>query len=138
MLLNNEYKFLDLPKVLDDRGNLTFLQYPDQVPFVIKRIFWIYDVPSGEIRGSHAYKTQQEIIIALSGSFDIIMDNGKIKRKINLNRSFQAIHVGAMMWRRMENFSTNATALIISDSKFKKEDYIRDYNEYLSYLNIIV
>jgi len=119
------------PKIQDPRGNLTFLQHADQIPFEIKRVFWTYDVPGGEIRGGHAYKTQQEIIIALSGAFDIVVKdvNGKEER-YHLNRSYFGLYLPANTWRHMENFSTNAVGLHMSSSSFNTKDYIRDFNEY--------
>ncbi|MCD0471049.1 FdtA/QdtA family cupin domain-containing protein [Flavobacterium sp. JAS] len=122
-------KTIDFPKIQDPRGNLTFLQYPNQVPFTIKRTFWTYDVPGGEIRGGHAYFRQEEIIIALSGSFDVVITNedGTLE-KYSLNRSYYGIYLPAKTWRHMENFSTNALALHVSSESFFKEDYIRDFN----------
>ena len=128
-----EYEILEFPKIYDERGNLSFLQNLDQIPFILKRVFWIYDVPAGEIRGSHAYKNQQEIIIALSGSFDVVVDNSVEEKRFNLNRSHYGLHIKPGIWRRMENFSTNASALVLSDSGFKEEDYIRDYKEFLKW-----
>ncbi len=125
-------RIIDLPKIVDPRGNLTFLQYPQHIPFVIKRTFWIYDVPGGEIRGGHAYKTQQEIIIALSGSFDVVVNDGNNINKFHLNRSYHGLYIPSMVWRHMENFSTNSLSLHISDEKFNNEDYIRSYEEFIS------
>ena len=122
---------IDFPKIPDTRGNLTFLQYPDQLPFEIKRVFWTYDVPGGEIRGGHAYKTQDEVIIALSGSFDVIITHKTGKKDIiSLNRSYYGLYLPAMTWRHMENFSTNALGLHLSDSKYDAADYIRDWGQY--------
>lgn len=123
---------LHFPKILDPRGNLTFLQHPDQIPFEIKRVFWTYDVPGGEIRGGHAYKTQDEVIIALSGSFDVVIThkNGEMET-ISLNRSYYGLYVPAMTWRHMENFSTNALALHLSGSEYKAEDYIRHWERFV-------
>lgn len=121
-------KILDFPKILDPRGNLTFLQNPDQVPFDIKRVFWTYDVPGGVIRGGHAYYKQEEVIIALSGSFDVILiDKDGEQTKYSLNRSYYGLHIPAMTWRSMENFSTNALGLHLSSSVFDEQDYIRDF-----------
>jgi hypothetical protein len=123
-----ELKLIDLPKISDPRGNLTFLQHPHQIPFEIKRVFWTYNVPSGEIRGGHAYKTQQEVIIALSGSFDVVITNpnGQIER-ISMNRSFYGIYLPILTWRCLDNFSTNAISLHISSCEFEESDYIRDF-----------
>ena len=124
-------QIIDLPKITDPRGNLTFLQYPNQIPFKIERTFWTYDVPGGEIRGGHAYKTQEEIIIALSGSFDIYtIDNSGKKKVFSLNRSYYGLYIPAGTWRHIENFSTNALALHLSSTKYSEEDYIRDFIEF--------
>jgi hypothetical protein len=126
------YKIFEFPKIIDPRGNLTFFQNPDQIPFEIQRVFWTYDVPGGEIRGGHAYKTQQEVIIALSGSFDVIITNkdGSVN-KFQLNRSYYGIYIPPLVWRHMENFSTNAVGLHVSSSLFDAAEYIRDMNEYI-------
>lgn len=124
-------KLINLPKILDDRGNLSFLQYSDQLPFVIKRVFWTYDVPGGETRGGHAYKEQHELIIALSGSFDIIVKNHKgEEEKFSLNRSYYGLYLPPMVWRHMENFSTNALSLHLSSSEYYEKDYIREYKNF--------
>lgn len=121
-------RIIELPRILDPRGNLTFLQHSSQIPFEIKRTFWTYDVPGGEVRGGHAYYKQQELIIALSGSFDVILTNvdGTIK-KYSLNRSYYGIYLPALTWRHIENFSTNALSLHISSELFSQEDYLRDF-----------
>jgi dTDP-4-dehydrorhamnose 3,5-epimerase-like enzyme len=122
-------RIIDLPKILDKRGNLSFLQNNDQIPFEIKRVFWIYDVPGGEIRGGHAYKTQKEIIIALSGSFDVVVDDGQTVQRFHLNRSYVGLYIPPRVWRHIENFSTNSLSLHITDMLFDKADYIWDKNE---------
>lgn len=127
----NSPKIIDLPKILDKRGNLSFLQYPNQLPFLIERTYWLYDVPGGEIRGSHAFKEQQEFIIALSGSFDIVLNDGKIETKYSLNRSYYGLYIPKMYWRRLENFSTNSLALIVSDKNFSENDYVRNFDEFI-------
>lgn len=121
-------KIIQFPKITDPRGNLTFLQHPNQLPFKIERVFWIYDVPGGEERGGHAYKNQEEIIIALSGSFDVVvtkMDGSE--EKFSLNRSYYGLYLPALTWRHMENFSTNSLGLHIVNRKFNTEDYVRDF-----------
>ncbi len=120
---------VQFPKIEDLRGNLTFLQYPQQIPFEIKRVFWTYNVPSGETRGGHAYKTQQEVIIALSGSFDVVIQgmDGKNER-ISMNRSFYGLFLPPMTWRYLDNFSSNAISLHISSNEYGEADYIRDIN----------
>ena len=122
----DQVELINLPKILDDRGNLSFFENNNQVPFAIERIYWIYDVPGGEIRGGHAYKTLQELIIALSGSFDVVLFDGKEEKKFTLNRSYNALYVPKMIWRHLENFSTNSVALIAADQPYSASEYIRD------------
>jgi len=124
-------RIISLPKFEDPRGNLTFLEEENHVPFKIERVYWIYDVPGGQVRGGHAFREQQEVIIALSGSFDIIVDDGKTKQIFSLNRSYYGLYVPAGLWRQMQNFSTNSLALILSSTPFNKNDYIRDYREFI-------
>jgi len=126
---------IQLPKIFDQRGNLTFIDGFKHIPFEIQRAFWIYDVPGGETRGGHAYKTSEEFIIALSGSFDVILDDGKEKTTYSLNRSYYGLYVPAGTWRHMENFSTNALALVLSSTQFSESDYIRDYTDFLNHRN---
>ncbi len=122
------FRIINFPKIMDPRGNLTFLQNPNQIPFKIKRVFWTYDVPGGEKRGGHAYKNQEEVIIALSGSFDIVITHSNgLEEKINLNRSYFGLYVPANTWRHMENFSTNALSLHICNSEYDESDYIRNF-----------
>ncbi|MCP1298569.1 FdtA/QdtA family cupin domain-containing protein [Chryseobacterium sp. ES2] len=123
-------KIIELPKIYDKRGNLSFFEYPNQLPFEIQRTYWVYDVPGGEVRGSHAFKEQQEFIIALSGSFDVVLHNGKEEQRFSLNRSYYGLYIPKMFWRRLENFSTNSLALIVSDRKYDENDYIRDFEEF--------
>lgn len=120
-----------LPKFLDERGNLSVIEEMKDVPFKIERTYWIYDVPGGEARGGHAYRENQEFILALSGSFDVILDDGKEKRTFHLNRSYYGLFVPEGIWREMDNFSTNSLALVLSSTKYDVKDYIRDYDEYL-------
>jgi len=124
-------KIIDLPKILDERGNLSFLEENKHIPFEIKRTYWIYDVPGGEIRGGHAYKTNQEFIVAISGSFDVILNDGKDKKTFSLNRSYYGLYVPNGLWRHMDNFSTNSLALIIASEDYSADDYIRDYDQFL-------
>lgn len=127
-----EIKQLDFPKISDPRGNLTFIQCPEQIPFDIQRVFWTYNVPGGEIRGGHAYKTQQEVIIAVSGSFDVIAINckGQLQR-IHLNRGYEGLHLPPNTWRHLENFSTNSVSLHLSNSVYDASDYIHNYDDFL-------
>ncbi len=125
-----ETKIIELPKILDKRGNLSFFENNSQLPFEIKRAYWIYDVPGGQVRGSHAFKESQEVIIALSGSFDVLLHDGKQEQKFSLNRSYYGLYVPQMLWRTLENFSTNAVALIVSSIPYNEGDYIRDFIEF--------
>ena len=124
-------QIINLPKIVDRRGNLSIIEEMKDIPFEIKRTFWIYDVPGGEIRGGHAYRITQEFIVALSGSFDVVIDDGKVKQTFSLNRSYYGLYVPTMMWRQMQNFSTNSLALIVTNTEFNRNDYIYDYNEFL-------
>ncbi len=126
----NLSRLIDLPKILDDRGNLSFIEELRHIPFKIERSYWIYDVPGGEKRGGHAYKDNQEFIVALSGSFDVIIDDGKNRNVFSLNRSYYGLYVPKGVWRQMENFSTNSLALILASTKYNSDDYIFDYEEF--------
>ena len=121
-------KILGLPKIEDPRGNLSIIEQLKHIPFEIKRTYWIYDVPGGEARGGHAYKTNEEFIVALSGSFDVILDDGEEKKIFSLNRSYYGLYVPQGLWRQMENFSTNSLALILASTPYIPDDYIYDYN----------
>lgn len=129
----DQIKIIDLPKIHDLRGNLTYIEQLKHIPFEIKRVYWIYDVPGGQTRGGHAFKVQQEFVAALSGSFDMIVNDGKNEKHIHLNRSYFGIYIPAGLWRHMENFSTNSVAVVLSSTGFKEDDYIRDFDEYLEY-----
>lgn len=122
-----EAQIVQLPKVLDVRGNLSFLEENNQVPFVIKRVYWIYDVPGGVRRGAHGYRENQELVVALSGSFDVVIDDGKSQKSFHLNRSYYGLYIPKNTWREMVNFSTNSLALVLSSTEYDKEDYIFDY-----------
>jgi hypothetical protein len=127
----NEVRIIELPKFLDARGNLSFAEQNKHIPFEIKRTYWIYDVPGGEERGGHAFKNNQEVIIALSGAFNVIVDDGINKKIFTLNRSYYGLYVPQGLWREMNNFSTNSFALEFGSCHYDKEDYIRDYDEFL-------
>jgi dTDP-4-dehydrorhamnose 3,5-epimerase-like enzyme len=122
-----DVQVIQLPKIPDERGNLSFFENEKQVPFTIARTYWIYDVPGGQTRGGHAYKTLQEFIVALSGSFDVVLNDGYEEQKFTLNRSNTGLFVPRMIWRHMENFATNSLALIAADDFYKETDYIRDF-----------
>lgn len=121
---------IELPKFLDKRGNLSFIEEFNQIPFSIARSYWIYDVPGGEIRGGHAYRENEEFIVALSGSFDILIDNGEGVQRFHLNRSYYGLYIPKGLWRSMENFSTNSLALVLASTPYTPEDYIYDYTEF--------
>lgn len=123
-------EIINLPKNGDRRGNLSVIEENNHIPFKIERVFWIYDVPGGESRGGHAYRETEEFIVALSGSFDVVIDDGTEKRTFQLNRSYYGLYVPKMMWREMVNFSTNALALVLSSTKYDSDDYIRDYGQF--------
>ena len=126
-----EPKIIQLPKFLDERGNLSFVEQENHIPFVIKRTYWIYDVPGGENRGGHAYRKNEEFIVSLSGAFDVILTDGKKNLSFQLNRSYYGLYVPKGWWREMRNFSTNSFCLILSSTKYDPNDYVRDYDEFL-------
>ncbi|MDE6859058.1 MAG: FdtA/QdtA family cupin domain-containing protein [Duncaniella sp.] len=123
-------QIIDLPKFLDKRGNLSFIEEFKHIPFKIARAYWIYDVPGGENRGGHAYRENEEFIVALSGSFDVILDDGVDKKTYSLNRSYYGLYVPKGIWREMNNFSTNSLAVILASAPYNQDDYIRDYKEF--------
>jgi dTDP-4-dehydrorhamnose 3,5-epimerase-like enzyme len=126
----SEVKIIDLPKILDERGNLSFLEEEKHIPFKIARTYWIYDVPGGEQRGGHSYKENQEVISALSGSFDVVLDDGFSKKTFSLNRSYYGLYIPNGVWRHIDNFSTNSLAFIAASTQYNEEDYERDYNKF--------
>lgn len=124
----SQAKIINLPKILDARGNLSVIEEKKQIPFEIERTYWIYDVPGGEVRGGHAYRKNEEFIVALSGSFDVILDDGSDRKVFSLNRSYYGLYVPNGIWRQMVNFSTNSVAMILSSTKFDLSDYIYNYS----------
>jgi dTDP-4-dehydrorhamnose 3,5-epimerase-like enzyme len=130
----NKPQLLHLPKFLDDRGNLSFIEEGKQIPFIIERTYWIHDVPGGEVRGGHAFKKQKEFIVALSGSFDVVWHDGITENRVHLNRSYYGFFIPPMIWRHLENFSTNAVALVLSSTLYDQDDYIRDFNQFLNFV----
>ena len=126
-------KIINLPKIEDPRGNLSYIQEQDHVPFDIKRTYWIYDVPGGQIRGGHAFKEQMEFIVAISGSFDVVVDDGNKQKIFSLNRSYYGLFIPQGLWRQLQNFSTNSLGMILSSTKFSDMDYIREYNDFLTF-----
>ena len=127
-------KIIELPKIIDRRGNLSFFESSNHVPFEIKRTYWIYDVPGGETRGGHAYKELQEIVIALSGSFDVHVESNNGVEVFSLNRSYNALYLPPGTWRSLQNFSTNAVCLVAASAAYDENDYIRDYQQFKSFI----
>lgn len=127
---NSKPQIIQLPKFLDPRGNLSFIESQKNIPFRIKRTYWIYDVPGGEKRGGHAYQNLQEFIVALSGSFDVVLNDGENEYKFHLNRSYYGLYVPKMYWRSMENFSTNSLAIVLADNNYDEADYLRDFEKF--------
>ena len=126
----DDVRIIELPKFLDARGNLSFAEQNNHIPFEIKRTYWIYDVPGGENRGGHAFKQNEEFIVALSGAFEVIVDDGNQKKRFTLNRSYYGLYVPAGLWREMENFSTNSLALEFGSIHYDEKDYVRSYDEF--------
>lgn len=123
-------EIINLPKITDARGNLSFIENGKHLPFNIARSYWIYDVPGGVIRGAHAYRENEEFIVAISGSFDVVLHDGVQERRFHLNRSYNGVYVPKMMWRSLDNFSTNSLGLILSSTRFDADDYIRDFDQF--------
>ena len=126
----SDIRIIDLPKISDPRGNLSFVEQENHIPFEIKRTYWIYDVPGGESRGGHAYRETDEFIIAISGSFDVVVDDGKDRKVFTLNRSYFGLYIPRGLWRTIENFSTNSLALEFASTSYDRSDYVEDYVEY--------
>ncbi len=127
---NNKPQILNLPKICDPRGNLSIVESNGNVPFEIARAYWIYDVPGGKRRDGHAFRTQQEFIVALSGSFDVVLDDGEAETRYHMARSYYGLYVPPMTWRKIDNFSTNSVVLVLTDQKYDQADYIEDYTEF--------
>lgn len=125
---------ITLPRFLDSRGNLSVIEQCKDIPFELKRVYWVYDVPGGEARGGHAFYKNRELIIALSGSFDVVLDDGDERSRYSLNRSYYGLYVPSGIWRSMENFSTNSLALIMASEEYNEGDYIYDYEDFLEYV----
>lgn len=125
-------QIIKLPKILDKRGNLSIIEEFKNIPFKIERTYWIYDVPGGESRGGHAYRENEEFIVALSGSFDVVLDDGSNRKVFSLNRSYYGLYVPKGLWREMNNFSTNSLALVLSSTSYNPQDYIYDYKEFVN------
>ena len=126
----SDVRLINLPKISDPRGNLSFVEQGNHIPFEIKRTYWIYDVPGGESRGGHAYRETDEFIIAISGSFDVVVDDGKDRKVFTLNRSYFGLYIPRGLWRTIENISTNSLALEFASTSYDRSDYVEDYVEY--------
>ena len=131
-----ECRIIDLPKISDPRGNLTFIEGGRHIPFEIRRVYYLYDVPGGAERGGHAHKNLHQLIIALSGSFDVILDDGKQKRRFHLNRSYNGIYVCPMIWRELDNFSSASVCMVLASNLYDEADYYRDYKEFVQVKNL--
>lgn len=125
-------KLIELPKILDQRGNLSFIEGGQHIPFDIKRVYYLYDVPGGSDRGSHAHKNLHQFIVAMSGSFDVVLDDGNQKRRFHLNRSYYGLYMCPMMWRDLDNFSSGAVCMVLASAHYDAADYIRDYSVFLT------
>ncbi len=123
-------KIIDLPKLLDERGNLSFIESSNHIPFNIRRTYWIYDVPGGQYRDGHAFRSQEEFIVALSGSFDIVINDGQKEQRFHMARSNYGLYIPAMTWRSIDNFSTNSVVLVLASTNFSEEEYIRDFEQF--------
>ncbi len=128
----NDCRIIELPKISDPRGNLTFIEGPGHVPFEIKRVYYLYDVPGGSDRGSHAHKSLHQFVVAMSGSFDIVLEDGERQRRFHLNRSYYGLYICPMMWRSMDNFSSGAVCMVLASTHYDESDYIRDHGEFLA------
>ena len=127
-----DWKIIQLPKISDPRGNLTFIEQNKHIPFKINRVYYLYDVPGGENRGGHAHKVLEQLIIAVAGSFDVVLDNGSTKELFSLNRSYYGLFVPKMTWREINNFSSGAVCLVLASTVYEEADYYRDYNSFIS------
>ena len=136
MITLNDCELIDLPKIQDPRGNLTFIEGGEHIPFEIKRVYYLYDVPGGAERGGHAHKAIHEFIVAMSGSFDVVLNDGREKKRFHLNRSYSGLHVYPMMWRELDNFSSGSVCMVLASIKYNEDDYIRNYPEYLAAMDL--
>ena len=127
----NDCRLVDLPKISDPRGNLSFIESGRHIPFDFKRVYYLYDVPGGSDRGAHAHKTLHQFVVAMSGSFDVVLDDGKKRRRFHLNRSYKGLYISPMMWRDLDNFSSGAVCMVLASAHYDEADYIRDYEKFL-------
>jgi hypothetical protein len=132
----NDCRFVELPKIDDSRGNLTFLEGGKHVPFDIKRVYYLYDVPGGSERGSHAHKALHQFVIAMSGSFDIVLDDGQRQRRFHLNRSYYGLYICPKMWRSLDNFSSGSVCMVLASLPYEESDYLRDYVEFQRFVGV--
>lgn len=132
-----EAKIIELPKIPDRRGNLTFVEQERHVPFEIRRVYWTYDVPAGEERGGHAHRRIDELLVAVSGSFTVTLDDGRSKTEVVLNRPYQGLHIPAGVWRTLENFASGSVCLVLASEEYDEAEYIRDYDEFLRFVKKI-
>jgi hypothetical protein len=130
-------KIINLPKIADPRGNLTFIEAGRHIPFEIKRVYYLYDVPGGGERGGHAHKELSQLIVAMSGSFDVVLDDGKEKQRFHLNRSYYGLYVCPMIWRELDNFSSGSVCMVLASNQYHESDYFRDYQEYLNAFRLL-
>jgi len=130
----NDCKIIDLPKIADPRGNLTFIEGGRHIPFQIQRVYYLYDTPGGAERGGHAHKGLHQLIVAMSGSYDVVLDDGKQKKRFHLNRSYYGLYVCPLIWRELDNFSSGAVCLVLASNLYDESDYYRDYQEFLNAL----
>ena len=127
-------KIIELPKIGDPRGNLTFIEGGGQIPFDIQRVYYLYDVPGGSARGGHAHKNLEQLIIAMSGSFDVVLDDGYEKKRFHLNRSYYGLYVNTMVWRELDNFSSGSVSMVLASNKYTEDDYLCNYEEFLNHV----
>ena len=127
----NDCKIIELPKITNSMGNLTFIEGMSQIPFEIKRTYYMYDIPGGSVRGSHAHKELHQLVIAMSGSFDVLLFDGYAEKRFHLNRSYFGLYISPLMWRTLDNFSSGAVCMVLASSYYTETDYIRDYKEFL-------
>lgn len=130
----NQCRIIDLPKVTDPRGNLTFVEANRHIPFGIERVYYLYDVPGGAERGGHAHKGLQQLIVAMSGSFDVVLSDGREQRRYHLNRSYVGLYVCPMIWRELDNFSSGSVCMVLASNYYSEDDYYRDYDAYVAAL----